>query len=122
MPQIALQGLQFIAYHGYYPEENQLGGKFELDLIVDFVLQTHQWEDQLQDTLNYEELYLISRLEMQNTQKLIETVALNILLEIGKRWPFIREAEVTIRKKSPIIEGTAHHSSFSIRWSELRQH
>jgi 7,8-dihydroneopterin aldolase/epimerase/oxygenase len=121
MPKIALESLKFIAYHGYYPEENQLGGHFELDILVDYPLPLKGWEDQLEDTVNYEQLYYIAREEMQNTQKLIETVALNILNKIGQQWPNIREAEVKIRKKSPIIQGTAQHSSFVLLWSELQQ-
>jgi 7,8-dihydroneopterin aldolase/epimerase/oxygenase len=121
MPQITLESLKFIAYHGYYPEENQLGGSFELDLVVDYPLPLQGWEDQLEDTVNYEQLYTIAREEMQNTQKLIETVALNILKKIGKQWPNILEATVKIRKKSPIIQGTAQQSSFVLQWSELQQ-
>ncbi len=32
---VALEGLEFHAYHGVYPHERSSGNKFEVDVIVD---------------------------------------------------------------------------------------
>lgn len=119
MPVLKLNKLEFIAYHGYYPEERVLGGKFEVDITIHFQLTEELLSDQLENTVNYEELYDIIYSHMNIPCKLIETVGINILRQISEKWPYLSEAVLSIRKLSPVIRGKAHSSEFIVRKSEL---
>lgn len=119
MPVLKLNHLEFIAYHGYYPEERVLGGRFEVDVAVQFQLTDNLQADELENTVNYEELYAIISGHMKIPRKLIETTGMAILRQICEKWPYLTEAELSVRKLSPVIQGKAGSSEFIIRKSEL---
>ena len=77
---IALEGLEFHAFHGVYPHERESGNYFEVDIAVetDFTLAAR--EDTLEGTVNYELLFRIVKEEI-NIQMMVETfvTALNSL-------------------------------------------
>ena len=35
MGQIALEGMEFFAFHGYYDEEQKIGNKYGVDLYIE---------------------------------------------------------------------------------------
>ena len=35
MGKIAIEGMQFYAYHGYYKEERHLGGSYMVDVVIE---------------------------------------------------------------------------------------
>ena len=71
---VALEGLEFHAYHGVYPHERSSGNKFEVDVIVDTEFSESAFQDDLSGTINYEDLYAIVKEEMAKPSKLLETV------------------------------------------------
>lgn len=119
MAKISLKNIKFIAYHGFYPEENNCGGKYEVDLSVDFDLSI-QMNDKLDETINYETLYAIAEKEMRMVYALIETPAINMLKDIINTWPFINDCQVTIRKLSPIIPGNAQYSEIILTKADIQ--
>ncbi|WP_207533087.1 dihydroneopterin aldolase [Desertivirga arenae] len=94
---VALEGVRFFAYHGFYPEEQLTGNEFILDLVTEMQV-VDDGGDNLENTVNYEQLFDIASSEMKQTKKLLETVAYGILNRIIERYPFITKAEVSIRK------------------------
>jgi len=81
-----------------------MGNPFVVNLEVtidDFDSQ----DDNIQDTVNYEDLYNICASEMEKTQKLLETVALNIINRLKKEFPQVLDGEVTIEKIGPQLGG-----------------
>ncbi len=113
MAKISLRNIQFIAYHGFYPEENICGGRFEVDMSVEFHL-VNQMNDDLVKTINYETLYAIAEKQMRVIYSLIETPAINMLKEIVDTWPLVKDCQVTIRKLSPVIPGKAQYSEIML--------
>lgn len=106
MTTIALEGMRFYAYHGYYEEEQVIGNHFVVDVYVHLLqVRTAVENDDLPGTVNYEMLYEIVRLEMKNTAKLLETVANKILERILKQFPFVNKVEVRISKRQPPFDG-----------------
>ena len=104
MYKISLNNLEFYSLHGYYQEENLIGNVFIVDMFVeipDHVLET----ENLGSTVNYEVLYTIAKEEMQQTQKLLETVVKNIHDRIKLLNPNISNIEVSLRKKHVPLEG-----------------
>jgi len=97
-----LEGLQFYAYHGVYPEEELIGNHFEVDIYITTNFQQAAEEDDVNQTINYETVFLICQSAMRNTVKLIETVAQNIINGLKRQFNSIQEVSVRIRKASPI--------------------
>jgi dihydroneopterin aldolase len=101
MLKISLNKVQFFAYHGLYPGEDITGGPFEVDLDVYFDEKDLVYK--LEDTVNYEELFNIVSERMEVTTPLLETIAMEIAETIKKRFPRIKEINITISKLRPPI-------------------
>jgi dihydroneopterin aldolase len=111
---IAIQGAEFFAYHGFYPEEQKLGNKFIVDVEVSFKPISHLKDDKISNTVDYEQLYKIITEQMKQTMKLIETVAQAIADQIKSRFPFVENIKVTIKKMNPPFNGKVECSSIII--------
>ena len=87
MPKIALEGMRFYGYHGFYPEEQVVGTEFMVDVYIDTHLVPSDPdvkipEDDIQTTLSYETVYQVCKIEMKKPVKLIETLAARILTRL----------------------------------------
>lgn len=111
MVEINLNDAEFFAHHGYYPEEQILGTRFMVDISVSFAPQGNLCEDEIDNTVNYEQLYNIARDEMKVTRKLIETVAQSIHDKIKGEFPFVSGIRVCLKKMDPPLKGKVGHSS-----------
>ena len=101
---VAIRGAEFYAYHGFYEEERKAGNTFIIDSEV--TLKSFDTNnDNILDTVNYEQLYTIIRQEMSNTQKLLETVVFNIIQRFKSELPNILSARVKMEKIAPQLGG-----------------
>jgi dihydroneopterin aldolase len=114
--QVALRDVRFYAYHGFYPEEQVIGAVFYVDVETEFE-QADSSEDELGNTINYEELFNIVQTEMKNTSKLIETVAEKILSSILNRFSELHGVRVCIRKMNPPLNGEVGNSQITLSWT-----
>ncbi len=106
---IGLEGVEFFAFHGYYPEERKAGNHFIVDLSVD-IKGFDSLKDDINDTVNYETLFNICKEEFSKTQKLLETLALNILKRIQSEHKLVQTAQLKIRKRNPQMGGKIDYS------------
>lgn len=113
---VELHGAEFFASHGFYPEEQLLRCKFCVDISVGFMPVGKLDEDDLANTVNYEQLYIIASLQMQQPRKLIETLAQAILDDIRKQYSFLETITVTVRKMNPPMKGKVAHSGVTISY------
>jgi len=111
MVEINLNDAEFFAHHGFYPEEQVLGTRFIVDISVSFAPQGNLREDEIDNTVNYEQLYNIARDEMKVTRKLIETVAQSIHDKIKSEFSFVSRIRVCLKKMDPPLKGKVGHSS-----------
>jgi dihydroneopterin aldolase len=118
MMKIAIHGAEFFAYHGFYPEEQKLGNRFIVDIEVGFEPAANVSEDELSNTVNYEQLHTIANLQMQHTRKLIETVAQGIMNDLKNKFPDLGSIEVTIKKLNPPLGCKIDHSSVTINYKK----
>lgn len=106
MAKVALEGMEFYAYHGFYAEEQLIGHRYIIDVYVETNISVAAATDDLYKTVNYETIYLVCKVEMRKTTKLIETVAQRILSRLGSQ--FGKKAQnitVRIRKLHPALGG-----------------
>lgn len=104
MTEIALEGMHFYAYHGYYSEERELGGEYIIHAritIDDF----DSFDDTLKETVNYEQIYSACQDHMLQKYKLIETLGLHIASDIKALSTEIHSVKVTVEKLNPPIQG-----------------
>jgi len=111
---VKLQALQFYAYHGFYKEEQKIGNQFIIDAQVE-LKSFDAFDDNIHDTVNYEDIYAICKEEMDNTQKLIETVAFNIICKV-KDLDNVTGGEIAISKLNPKIGGTVKAARVEMRF------
>jgi 7,8-dihydroneopterin aldolase/epimerase/oxygenase len=116
MALISIEGMRFRAFHGLYPEEQVLGSDFLLDVWIDTdisgakTIVEHEM-DKLVNTINYQTVFDICKIEMRQPQKLIETVVENILFRFKYQFPNMNEARLRVRKLNPPVGGQVEWSS-----------
>ncbi|MDB5124265.1 MAG: dihydroneopterin aldolase [Mucilaginibacter sp.] len=106
---ISLHGAEFFAYHGFYPEEQILGNRFIVDIEVDYNFGNKD-DDDISNTVDYEQLYNIANEQMKQTRKLIETVANAMANEIKAQFPLTDKVTVSIKKLNPALSGKVDYS------------
>jgi len=98
---ISLNNLRFFAYHGLYPDEKIAGAEFEVNVQISFPERAQIYE--INETINYEEVFEIVKRRMDETTPLLETIAIEICNEISLKFPEIEEINITISKLKPPI-------------------
>ena len=105
---VKLEGMQFFAHHGYYKEEQKMGCQFILDAQVE-VKSFDEFDDRIDDTVDYQKVYEICTEEMATTQQLIETVAFRIASRM-KALKNVTGGEISIKKCQPKLGGIVESS------------
>lgn len=111
---IALEGLEFFAYHGFYEEEQKIGNKYSVDIIIETEFQQAAVDDDLSATVNYEELYKIACAVMGQKSKLLEHVAFQIIDKIRGIYPFVKKVTVSVSKHNPPIGGVCSKAKITL--------
>lgn len=103
--QILLRGITLYGHHGRSKEEQIVGQLFQVDLIIDVDLANAGKSDNIDDTVNYSQLFRVVKDIIEGTPRhLIETVAEDIASKILE-FPLVERVTVRVTKSSPPIEG-----------------
>lgn len=111
---IELEGMEFKAYHGCLEQEKIRGNFFTVDFRGELDLTAAAKSDNLDDTLNYADIYDIIADEMSIPSELLENVAGRIVEEIEKRFPQLQSFSIRVSKKKPPVEGVAQWSRVTL--------
>jgi dihydroneopterin aldolase len=111
---IELEGMEFKAYHGCLEQEKVRGNCFIVDFKGEVDLSAAAESDNLNDTVNYGEIYDIVADEMSVPSELLENVAGRILKAIEGRFPEFVSFSVRVSKKRPPVEGVAQWSRVTL--------
>ena len=115
---VALKDVKCFALHGYYPEEQLIGNHFIIDLETEFT--SRGFDDELAQTVNYEDLNAIIQEEMKITQKLLETVLHNIISKVIAKYPFVETVNVSMKKLNPPMPGQIGHSFVKLSYTSAK--
>jgi dihydroneopterin aldolase len=112
---IALEGMRFWATIGYYEEEQIIGNEIRVDVYVN----THSTylvpSDDLGNTLNYETIYHICRMEIKKPVRLLETTAIQIHQRLHAQFQGkLSDVKVRISKISPPLKGPVDRAFIEI--------
>jgi len=113
--EISLEGLAFYAYHGFYEEERKSGNRFLVDIKVNTSIPENSDFENLDNTVNYEELYKIVESEMIKPSLLLENVAKNILDQAFIKISKAESVQVSISKLSPPVGGPCQKSKVTLK-------
>lgn len=111
---IRIKNMIFYAHHGYYKAERELGQRFEVDveLVTDF--SKSMKSDDLNDTINFEEVYDVIQDIFSNTKfALLETVGGRIIDVLFEKFD-VEAVRLFIRKPQVPIRGILDHVEIEI--------
>jgi len=103
--QLRIQNIECYSYHGCLKEEAVVGGKFSVDVIIDYDFSNAIASDELKDTIDYCVVHDLVRSEMNIPSKLIEHVAGRIKTKIATYYSSINNIKVIVTKFNPPVNG-----------------
>jgi 7,8-dihydroneopterin aldolase/epimerase/oxygenase len=117
---IRLHNAVFYAYHGVLTDEQNLGGKFEVDVDLHCDLARGAKSDNLQDTVNYERVYdCIRTLVLDKNHFLLESLASSIGKGILKNFSKVKSVTVRVRKPGAPVRGVIDY--VEVELTEMRK-
>lgn len=98
---ILLENVKFYAIHGVLPQERKVGNDYQVSLRIGYDISRAMVSDDVNDTLNYAEVYQLLSQEMSVPSALLERVAGRIGDRLFRKFPAIQSIDLTIIKVNP---------------------
>ena len=107
---IRIKNASFYAYHGVASDEQNRGGKFEVDVEIRSDLSAAVESDNLKQTVDYEAVYtLVQKTVTQKKYYLLEALANTIAQGLLRGFSGIESVTVTVRKPHPPVKGVVDY-------------
>lgn len=103
--QLHIQNIACYSYHGCLKEETKIGGKFSVDILIDYDFSNSLTSDELTDTIDYCVLHDVVHQQMDLPSKLIEHVAGRIKNKILEIYQNVNSIAVSVTKYNPPVNG-----------------
>lgn len=98
---IYLDDLRFHAFHGVMPQERLTGNDYTIDIKIGYDVSLAMVSDNVDDTLNYVEVYKIVDQEMGVPSQLLERVAYRIGDRLSRKFTSITSINIKLTKLNP---------------------
>ena len=98
---ILLENLRFHSYHGVLPQERKTGNDYVVNLRFRYDVTDALTSDDVNDTLNYAEVFKVVSQEMDVPSALIERVAGRMGSRLFRTFPAIESIDLKIIKVNP---------------------
>jgi dihydroneopterin aldolase len=118
MGKVALEGMEFHAYHGVFPEEAVLGNRFTVDLELETDFRTAMMKDELDGTIDYGKLYQLVKTRMGSRVKLLEHLGHGMIVDILETYPHVKQISVKLKKHQPALGGLVSFSSVTVQFPQ----
>jgi len=105
MGKIILEQMEFYAYHGCFQEEQIIGNRFIISLELETNTAAAEISDKLSDTVNYQQVYNLVKVEMETKSHLLEHIARRIVDKVMSAYPVISGIKLRISKMNPPLGG-----------------
>ena len=109
---IELEGMEFHSFHGVLDREKVTGNLFIVDFRGDLDMRAAAASDDLNDALNYAEIYDVIAAEMAVPSELLEHVAGRIVKALAGKFPQLGSFSVRVSKRRPPVAGI-------VQWSRV---
>ncbi len=110
--------MKFHAYHGCLDFEKRDGNTFLVTVEMELDTNLAGKTDNLEDTLNYQEVYDVVKREMDVPSNLIEHVVKRIQNALVKEFPLIKSLKARLSKLNPPLGGEVEAVSIELRCPE----
>ena len=107
---IQLNDCEFFGYHGLYEQEQKDGNTFWVTIKVQISAAAFEATGNLNDSIDYQNLYQIANGRMLTPTPLLEHLAIWIADDIARVYNQTQSIDIFIRKKNPPIGGICHSS------------
>lgn len=108
---IELKSMKFYAHHGVFPQETKVGNLFIIDLVLTADIQAAIETDDLNDTINYADVYHLVKQEMDKPSKLLEHVAGRIIRTLKSHFYQIQHVSIRLAKLNPPFGGDVYSAA-----------
>ena len=115
MGTVALEGVEFFAYHGVFEEEHRIGNRFSIDIWVEADVATAGETDSLADTVDYQRLYRIMEEVMASPAHLLEHIGGQIISGVRSAYPVVNLVTVKVSKLNPPIGAICSRASITMK-------
>ena len=112
---ITLKEMKFHAFHGCFDFEKEQGNTFYVTVKMEVDIYLAGITDNLEDTLNYQEVYDVVKHEMEIPSNLIEHAARRIFDALIENFPQILHLNLRLSKLNPPLGGDVKSVSVEIR-------
>ena len=109
--QIELREMIFHAYHGVLQQEKLVGNTLVVNLLLTADISNAIQSDQLEDTIDYSQLFGLVKDEMSIPYQLLAHVAGRIVHSIKEKYPIVKEITLKLSKLNPPFSGEVHSAS-----------
>jgi 7,8-dihydroneopterin aldolase/epimerase/oxygenase len=112
---INIEGIRFTGYHGCLPEEALIGGLYQVDVYITTDFTVAAQEDDLSKTIDYCQVFDISKREMAIRSQLIEQVCARIFTSLCNELPPLKSLRVKVTKFTPPMNGDVREVSVEMQ-------
>lgn len=121
LTRISIVNAEFFSYHGVRPAEKSMGGRFQVDVDVYYDATAAVVNDNVNDTINYEELlFLVNEVMAGESHDLIESLAYDISTGLLERFEIARQVSTRVRKLNVPIQQVLEY--VEAEFTALREH
>lgn len=114
MAVISIEEMEFFSYHGCFSEEQIIGNKFVVTLEMEVDTRKAEVSDNLEYTINYQQVYQVIQKEMETKSKLIENIAYRIIQAIYNSFNGITKIRLKLSKINPPVGGKVGNVSITL--------
>lgn len=102
LDRIVVTGIEFYGYHGASDEEQAIGHRYVVDVVLEADLRKAGQTDALEDTINYAEVtQLILRVGTSRQFRLMEALAETLASELLRSYPHAQAIHLRVSKRLP---------------------
>ncbi|HBG58881.1 dihydroneopterin aldolase [Proteiniphilum sp. UBA1028] len=102
---IELSNMRFYAYHGVLPQETVIGSEYIVNLTLEANIATACITDNVNNTINYADVFDLVKTEMKISSQLLEHVAGRIFSKLEENYPQLSAITVSVAKMHPPVDG-----------------
>jgi 7,8-dihydroneopterin aldolase/epimerase/oxygenase len=122
MGKIIIEGMEFFAFHGHYPEEKIAGTKFIIDIKLWTNIKKAGLSDKIIDALNYQSVFECIKEYVENTKSaLLENLAKGIIDKLFIEFPTLSKTEIYLKKMNPPMGGQIQSVGIVLKQSKKKR-
>ncbi|MCX7929725.1 MAG: dihydroneopterin aldolase [Chlorobi bacterium] len=120
LAKLTIKNVHLYSYHGVLSEEQQLGGRYEIDVEIQYDAHHAATQDDLNIALDYTAVIsTIAEMASSKRRHLIESLAADLADTLLARYPTVESVIVRVRKRTIPVEAIVDY--VEVEWHARRQ-